>query len=69
MLVQLVPLLISSSCLQVKEYLKVEYEKEGKPREEPFFDKVVEDIFRRNDNDKNGQISVKEYNIYRHDEL
>lgn len=58
-----------SWCLQVKEYLKVEYKKEGKPREESFFDKVVEDIFRKNDNDKNGQISVKEYNIYRHDEL
>ncbi|CAG08293.1 unnamed protein product, partial [Tetraodon nigroviridis] len=54
---------------EVKEYLKVEYKREGKPREESFFDKVVEDIFRKNDNDRNGQISVKEYNIYRHDEL
>ncbi|XP_056913833.1 peptidyl-prolyl cis-trans isomerase FKBP7 [Takifugu flavidus] len=54
---------------EVKEYLKVEYKKEGKPREETFFDKVVEDIFRKNDNDKNGQISVTEYNIYKHDEL
>lgn len=53
----------------MKEYLKVEYEKEGKPREETFFDKVVEDIFHKNDNDKNGQISVTEYNIYKHDEL
>lgn len=59
----------SSSCFQVKEYLKVEYKKEGKPREESFFDKVVDDIFHKNDNDKNGQISVKEYNIYKHDEL
>lgn len=69
MQVQLVIILNSPSCFQVKEYLKVEYKKEGKPREESFFDKVVEDIFHKNDNDKNGQISVKEYNIYRHDEL
>lgn len=61
--------ILNSSCFQVKEYLKVEYKKEGKPREETFFDKVVEDIFRKNDNDKNGQISVTEYNIYKHDEL
>lgn len=61
--------ILNSSCFQVKEYLKVEYKKEGKPREETFFDKVVDDIFRKNDNDKNGQISVTEYNIYKHDEL
>lgn len=61
--------ILNSSCFQVKEYLKVEYKKEGKPREETFFDKVVEDIFRKNDDDKNGQISVTEYNIYKHDEL
>lgn len=56
-------------CLQVKDYLKLEFEKDGKPRDEPFYEKILNDIFRKSDNDKDGLISAKEYNIYEHDEL
>lgn len=54
---------------QIKEYLKLEYEKEGKPREEAFYEKIMDDIFQKNDQDKDGQISAKEFNVYEHDEL
>lgn len=54
---------------QVKEYLKVEYEKGGKPRDEPFYEKILADIFKKSDHDNDGLISAKEYNIYEHDEL
>ncbi|XP_028991721.1 peptidyl-prolyl cis-trans isomerase FKBP7 [Betta splendens] len=54
---------------EVKQYLKLEYEKGGKPRDDPFYEKVLADIFRRNDQDSDGLISVNEYNIYKHDEL
>lgn len=47
----------------------MEYEKDGKPREDAFYQKILDDIFHKNDQDKDGQISVKEFNIYKHDEL
>lgn len=56
-------------CFQVKEYLKLEYEKGGKPRDDPFYEKLIDDIFYKNDGDRDGVISAKEYNIYQHDEL
>ncbi|XP_070694389.1 peptidyl-prolyl cis-trans isomerase FKBP7 [Pempheris klunzingeri] len=54
---------------EVKEYLKLEYEKGGKPRDEPFYERIMADIFQKNDRNKDGLISAKEYNIYEHDEL
>ncbi|XP_060909886.1 peptidyl-prolyl cis-trans isomerase FKBP7 [Labrus mixtus] len=54
---------------EVKEYLKLQYEKGGKPNDDPFYEKIMADIFQKNDNDKDGQISANEYNIYQHDEL
>ncbi|KAM8748366.1 peptidyl-prolyl cis-trans isomerase FKBP7 [Acanthopagrus schlegelii] len=54
---------------EVKEYLKLEYEKGGKPRDDPFYQRIIDDIFRKSDNDRDGTISAKEYNIYEHDEL
>uniref|UniRef100_A0A3P9IYT8 peptidylprolyl isomerase n=1 Tax=Oryzias latipes TaxID=8090 RepID=A0A3P9IYT8_ORYLA len=54
---------------EVKEYLKLEYEKGGKPRDDPFYEKIIADIFRKSDRDRDGLISSKEYNIYEHDEL
>lgn len=54
---------------QVKEHLKLDYAKEGKPRDDAFFERIVADIFRKSDNDRDGVISTKEYNIYEHDEL
>lgn len=58
-----------SVYLQVKAYLKLEYEKGGKPRDDPFYEKIMADIFRKSDHDSDGLISAKEYNIYEHDEL
>ncbi|XP_035030386.1 peptidyl-prolyl cis-trans isomerase FKBP7 [Hippoglossus stenolepis] len=54
---------------EVKEYLKLSYEKGGKPRDEDFYEKIMADIFKKSDQDKDGLISAKEYNIYKHDEL
>ena len=54
---------------QVKEYLKQEYEKSGDPRDDPFYQKIMDDIFHKNDKDKDGVISAAEYNIYQRDEL
>ncbi|XP_038575747.1 peptidyl-prolyl cis-trans isomerase FKBP7 [Micropterus salmoides] len=54
---------------EVKEYLKADYEKSGKPRDDAFYEKIMADIFRKNDQDRDGLISAKEYNIYEHDEL
>lgn len=65
-------LLFTVKCsfyLQVKEYLKLEYKKDGKPRDEAFYQKIMDDIFFKNDKDRNGQISAKEFNIFEHDEL
>ncbi|XP_029980313.1 peptidyl-prolyl cis-trans isomerase FKBP7 [Sphaeramia orbicularis] len=54
---------------EVKAYLKLEFEKDGKPHDEPFYEKILNDIFQKNDLDKDGLINTKEYNIYEHDEL
>lgn len=59
----------SLSKAEVKEYLKLEYEKGGKPRDEPFYEKLLTDIFWKSDQDRDGVISAKEYNIYERDEL
>ncbi|XP_076012132.1 peptidyl-prolyl cis-trans isomerase FKBP7 [Genypterus blacodes] len=54
---------------EVKAYLRKEYARDEKPRDDAFFEKIMEDIFRKNDQDRDGLISKKEYNIYEHDEL
>ncbi|KAM9851431.1 peptidyl-prolyl cis-trans isomerase FKBP7 [Aulostomus maculatus] len=54
---------------EVKSYLKLEFEKDGKQRDEPFYQKILDDIFHKSDKDRDGLISMKEYNIFEHDEL
>ncbi|XP_041940430.1 peptidyl-prolyl cis-trans isomerase FKBP7 isoform X1 [Alosa alosa] len=55
---------------EIKQYLKTQDLKNtGKTKEETFYDGVVKDVFRRNDADKDGTLSVKEYNVFGHDEL
>ncbi|XP_034549064.1 peptidyl-prolyl cis-trans isomerase FKBP7 [Notolabrus celidotus] len=54
---------------EVKQYVKMQYEQDGKKHDEPFYEKIMADIFQKNDKDKNGFISAKEYNIFQHDEL
>ncbi|XP_037344362.2 peptidyl-prolyl cis-trans isomerase FKBP7 [Pungitius pungitius] len=59
----------SLSKAEVKAYLKLDYEKSGRPRDDPFYEKLVADVFRKSDSDYDGVISAKEYNVYQHDEL
>ncbi|CAL8267247.1 unnamed protein product [Lota lota] len=54
---------------EVKRYLKLDYERTGTPKDEAFYDKIMADIFHKNDHDRNGLITTKEYNVYQHDEL
>lgn len=53
----------------MKQYLILEYEKGGTPRDEAFYEKIMADIFNKSDHDRDGLISTKEYNVYGHDEL
>ncbi|XP_063069309.1 peptidyl-prolyl cis-trans isomerase FKBP7 [Engraulis encrasicolus] len=55
---------------EIKAYLKSQDLKNtGKTKEEIFYDGVAKDVLRRDDKDKDGALSVKEYNVYGHDEL
>ncbi|XP_057707485.1 peptidyl-prolyl cis-trans isomerase FKBP7 [Corythoichthys intestinalis] len=54
---------------EIKDYIKMEFEREGKPKDESYYEKVITDIFRKSDSDNDGILSAKEYNIYQHDEL
>lgn len=54
---------------QLKEYLKLEAQKGGGLRDEPYYENILTDIFRKSDHNGDGLISVKEYNVYGHDEL
>ncbi|XP_058510807.1 peptidyl-prolyl cis-trans isomerase FKBP7 [Solea solea] len=54
---------------EIKEHLKMSYEKGGKPRDDPHYEKIIADIFYKSDKDNDGLISAKEFNIYGHDEL
>lgn len=55
--------------LQIKEFLKMEAKKLKAQKDESYFDDVVADVFHKNDHDADGTLSLKEYNIYNHDEL
>ncbi|KAL0985580.1 hypothetical protein UPYG_G00158870 [Umbra pygmaea] len=55
---------------EVTFYFKVEYERDGsKPREDNFYERMVNDVFQKSDYDRDGLITLKEYNVYEHDEL
>lgn len=54
---------------QVKAYLKMEYEKGDGQRDEVFYEKILADIFQKSDNNGDGSITAREYNVYGHDEL
>lgn len=54
---------------EVLEYLKQDYEKVGNPRDDAFYQRILTDIFMKNDHNKDGLISAKEYNLFEHDEL
>ncbi|KTF83328.1 hypothetical protein cypCar_00009720 [Cyprinus carpio] len=54
---------------EIKEYLKMEAKKLNTQKDESYFDDVVADVFRKNDHNADGTLSLKEYNVYEHDEL
>ncbi|XP_076746061.1 peptidyl-prolyl cis-trans isomerase FKBP14 isoform X1 [Maylandia zebra] len=56
------------SRLEVKEYLKKEFEKHGYSPNDTHHEVMVDDIFKNEDEDKDGFISAREF-TYQHDEL
>lgn len=55
---------------EIKQYLKSQDLKNtGRTKEEAYYDGVAKDVLRRNDENSDGTLSVKEYNVYGHDEL
>lgn len=61
-------LLFSLHTFQVKEYLKKEFEKHGYSPNDTHHEVMVDDIFKNEDEDKDGFISAREF-TYQHDEL
>ncbi|KAM9287568.1 LOW QUALITY PROTEIN: peptidyl-prolyl cis-trans isomerase FKBP7 [Morus bassanus] len=57
------------SVLEISQYLKEEFARDGKKRNPSVHDEILADIFKKNDHDGDGFISAKEYNVYEHDEL
>ncbi|XP_051577026.1 peptidyl-prolyl cis-trans isomerase FKBP14 [Myxocyprinus asiaticus] len=53
---------------EVKEYLRKEFERHGYPANDTHHEVMVEDIFQKEDEDKDGFISAREF-TYKHDEL
>ncbi|XP_068101532.1 peptidyl-prolyl cis-trans isomerase FKBP7 [Hyperolius riggenbachi] len=54
---------------EISHYLTEEFRKDGKKRDPSEHGLILTDIFKKNDQDNDGFISAKEYNIFRHDEL
>lgn len=54
--------------LQVKEYLRKEFERHGYSPNDTLHENMVEDIFAKEDENKDGFISSREF-TYKHDEL
>ncbi|XP_026127194.1 peptidyl-prolyl cis-trans isomerase FKBP7 [Carassius auratus] len=54
---------------EIKEYLKMEARKLNTQKDESYFDDVVADVFHKNDHNADGTLSLKEYDVYGHDEL
>ncbi|KAL4646908.1 peptidyl-prolyl cis-trans isomerase FKBP14 [Arapaima gigas] len=53
---------------EVKEYLRKEFERHGYPANDTHHEAMVEDIFKKEDEDNDGFISAREF-TYKHDEL
>ncbi|XP_029927869.1 peptidyl-prolyl cis-trans isomerase FKBP14 [Myripristis murdjan] len=56
------------SKAEVSEYLKREFEKHGYSANDTYHEVMVEDIFKKEDEDNDGFISAREF-TYKHDEL
>ncbi|XP_052581596.1 peptidyl-prolyl cis-trans isomerase FKBP7 isoform X2 [Peromyscus californicus insignis] len=57
------------SKAEIELYLQKDFEKDAKPRDKSYQNAVLEDIFKKNDHNRDGFISPKEYNVHQHDEL
>ncbi|XP_008329688.1 peptidyl-prolyl cis-trans isomerase FKBP14-like [Cynoglossus semilaevis] len=53
---------------EVKEYLRKEFERHGYPPNDTLHENMMEDIFEKEDKNKDGFISAREF-TYKHDEL
>uniref|UniRef100_A0A3Q4GTA4 peptidylprolyl isomerase n=1 Tax=Neolamprologus brichardi TaxID=32507 RepID=A0A3Q4GTA4_NEOBR len=53
---------------EVKEYLRKEFERHGYPPNDTLHENMAEDIFAKEDENKDGFISSREF-TYKHDEL
>lgn len=56
------------SLYQVKEYLRKEFERHGYPPNDTLHENMAQDIFAKEDENKDGFISSREF-TYKHDEL
>ncbi|KAG9477392.1 peptidyl-prolyl cis-trans isomerase FKBP7 [Eleutherodactylus coqui] len=54
---------------EISNYLTEEFRKDEKQRDPSMHGRILTDIFQKNDHDKDGLISAREYNVYKHDEL
>lgn len=52
----------------MKEYLRKEFEKHGYSHNDTHHELMLDDIFKNEDEDKDGFISTREF-VYQHDEL
>lgn len=52
----------------MKEYLRKEFERHGYPPNDTLHENMMEDIFAKEDKNKDGFISSREF-TYKHDEL
>ncbi|XP_069472206.1 peptidyl-prolyl cis-trans isomerase FKBP7 [Ambystoma mexicanum] len=54
---------------ELNNYLTEEFLRDGKPQDQSVHERIIKDIFLKNDRDGDGFISAGEYNVYQHDEL
>ncbi|XP_067891617.1 peptidyl-prolyl cis-trans isomerase FKBP7 [Heterodontus francisci] len=54
---------------ELKVYLQQEFKRDNRNQDPIYKERVLTDIFRKNDHDGDGYISAREYNVFQHDEL
>ncbi|XP_078408140.1 peptidyl-prolyl cis-trans isomerase FKBP7 [Cetorhinus maximus] len=54
---------------ELKIYLQEEFKRDNRNQDPSYKDRVLTDIIIRNDHNGDGYISVREYNVFQHDEL
>ncbi|XP_032879749.1 peptidyl-prolyl cis-trans isomerase FKBP7 [Amblyraja radiata] len=54
---------------ELRSYVYEEFKRDNRIQDPTYKDKVLDDILRKNDQDGDGYISAREYNVFQHDEL